>query len=178
MGQPYFGLKDVKVALWATGNVYGTEQDLLGARMYGYTEEVVSAMHDGDDARIAIHTKPIGGSIEFEFLFDDASVFAILTGRSVESSGSDTLVKMDKGNFPYFGIGGIIDAAEGADKSLEIFLPKVKLTSGFPFTANFGQYITQRVTAQVAWSGSTYEFGLLIQRASIQAAVAIPPVFS
>lgn len=178
MGQPYFGLKDVKVALWATGNVYGAEVDLLGARMYGYTEEVTSAMHDGDDARIAIHTKPIGGAVEFEFLFDDAAVFAVMTGRSVASSGSDTLVKMAKGNFPYFGIGGIIDAAEGVDRSLEIFLPKVKLTSGFPFSSNFGQFITQRVTAQVAWSGTAFEFGLLIQRAATQAAVVIPPVFS
>lgn len=175
----FFGLFDAKIAKWNSASAWGTNRDLLGVRMYGVSEELVSGRHEGDDIIVAVHAQTIAMPIELEFLFEDFNVINVLTGRTINSCGSDEYIQVGRDNMPYFAINGVARAAEGTGEGLEIFLPKVKIEQeGLSWQLQYGQFYVPRIRCLAVYNGTTYGISTIINRATQPSSVSIPPTWS
>jgi hypothetical protein len=175
----FFGLYDAKIARWNSASAWGTNRDLLGVKMYGVSEELVAQRHEGDDIIVSVHAKTVAMPVELEFLFEDFNVLNVLTGRTINTCGDDEYITIGRDNMPWFGVNGLMHAAEGAAEAMELFLPKVKIEAeGFKWEWAYGRFFVPRVRCLAVYNGTTYGIGTAIKRDSAPTSVTVPPGWS
>jgi hypothetical protein len=167
-----FGLNDAKIAAWNSAENYGTSTDLYAIEMANVTFEQVSGVANGDDARIDVYGRIIGGTVRLSFTMYSLDTLAIFTGRTNTASALVESLKFSNLRSPYFAIAAMAEHSSGAGAAV-IFVPKVKITGNIPVPVAFGQYWKMEVDAQFVYEGDTYGFGVIRQYAN-KPVLAIP----
>lgn len=168
-----FGLRDCKIASWTNASAWGTAIDVDATRQMTVNAQTVSGLLEGDDVIKDAHAKIISAQITFQFGFKDLAAWAIMTGQTHESNGSNDAMTFADSNMPYFGIIGRIDDTDATGNDV-IFVPKCKLMDGFELRMEYGQYMTPQLTLTAVYNDATYGFFRVLQYAA-NTAVAIPP---
>lgn len=170
-----FGLKQARMAPWVSAQTWGTIITLDAVRMYSPTLETVNGRLEGDDEIKALFARFISGTVQLEFAVKNINIFATMTGMTpADSSPTSESLVFDTTRMPYFGINGRIDHDSGAG-AYEFFVPKCKLMGSLAFTAQYGQFMSQRVEAQFIRDSAVYGLAKLITRATASDPITIPP---
>ena len=178
-GQPTFGLRQCIIAVNNLDGTFGTAVQVPSIKIYNVDYKTVSAELEGDDtitATAAIATK---ADCDIQFGGITMSAYQVLTGINPTSSGSgsgyNAKMLFAATNFPYFAILGQAYAAQGGGDT-HIFVPKVKIMSGFSLKMEFGQFTIPDVKATAVLDPNYNAIFSAIEHGTITAA-AIPPTF-
>lgn len=180
LGGPTFGLKDCKVATNNLNGTFGTALDVPSVQVLGVNLQTVNAMLEGDDEITAVQARAISGEVSLRFGGIDLRVLAILTGETQSSSGSTPnqskrMLFDGAPTFPYFAVCGRADAAEASGADTHVFIPKVKITTGFELRMEYSAFSIPEVTA-MAVRDPDYNAIFEVIEHETAAVVAIPPV--
>jgi len=168
-----FGILDAKIATWNSAQNWGSAVDLDGVQMLSITLNTVNGVLEGDDEIKDVHAKTISATIRTRFAFSTLAPYAVLTGETyTESASADTMI-FETSNMPYFGICGRIDHTQGSGDS-HFFCGKCKITEGFEFSMEYGQYSTPELTIMAIYESATYGVYRVYEHDTAQA-VTIPP---
>jgi len=178
-----YGLRDCKVAINNLDGTFGTAVDVPSVALYVANLQTVNAQLEGDDSITATAARIISAQVTFRFGSADLDLLAILTGQSVDNSGTTPnrrrQLDISALRLPYFGISGKADAEEGAGDN-HIFVPKVKITEGFEIRLEYNTFAAPEITAVAVGDINFLDSGSLasiIQVVQYEAltAVALPP---
>ncbi len=178
---PEFGLDDVKIASWNTDGTYDSAVDVPSVQMYGISVQTVNAQLEGDDTITDTHAIAISSEVKLRFGSIPFDALQVLLGISYIQSSTggvtDRVRTLKIGNikFPYFGIvGKAYSTQDGGDT--QIFVPKVKIMSGFEIGMQYGQYVIPELTCMAVRS-ELYDSIVIPVKHEQAVAVTIPPTF-
>lgn len=143
--QFYFDVDDLKMALYNGTGSYGTAVDVMGVSQFRIDMQTVNAELPGDAQIIDTHARGIKAIVTAKFAFYNLAPYALITNTTVISSTGREVLKFDNFNPPYVGIAAQIKSSNGAGDA-HLWLPKVKLMSGFQLGGEYGNYVTPEIT--------------------------------
>jgi hypothetical protein len=179
VGQPSFGLADVKIATWNSAGSYGSAVDVFSVQMMGVNMQTVSAELNGDDQITAIASRAISGSVQLRFGGLSIEALEVLLGITATSSiSSPNNIKNFRINggqdTPYFGLVGRA-VSEGDAGDTLIFIPKARIMNEIQLAQlEYGAFVIPQVEARCI-SDTSYGIINIVTRETASTTVAIPP---
>ena len=149
------GIRDMKIASWASEGSYGTAYDILGARNMSVEWVVETDQLEGDDVVLDRYTKPVSVTVRIEQASVDLEVVDMLMGGTLVSNADyeDIFVGEDD-EVPYIAVAGRV-VGSGGSSDLHIFVPKCKLASNLQLQAQLNTYMLPGAEFQGVNEGST-----------------------
>lgn len=151
IGGPQFGLRDAKIGVHNGDGTYGTLVDVYSVQLYSVQSQTTNAELTGDDSITAVHAIARSAQIQLRFGSVQLGVLEVLTGKTLQSSGATPNIRremlFDNHNFPYFGLVGKANAAEGASSETHLAVCKVKVMEGFQVSFEYGAFSIPEITA-------------------------------
>lgn len=181
LGGPQFGLDDAKIAVNNLDGTFGVAQDVPSVQVLDVNYQTVNAMLEGDDRITAVQARAISAEITLRFGGIDQRVIAIITGETQSSSGTtpNQVKKISfsgASNFPYFALCGRAKAAEASTADTHVWIPKLKLMSGFSLRMEYGAFAIPEVTATAVKDDDEGVIWEMIQHETAET-VSIPPTY-
>ena len=149
------GLRDLQIASWTSENSYGTAYDVKGARDMSISWVVETDQAEGDDVVLDQFTKIIAVTVQIEQAAVDIEVLDIISGGVLVSNASyEDLIIGGDDDIPYVALAGKVQSSTGSE-SLQVFVPKAKVSGNVDFRAQYGQYVFPTAEFRGVDEGST-----------------------
>ena len=135
------GIRDMKIALWTSPNVYGTAYDVLGARNMSVEWVMETDELQGDDVVLDRYSKILSVTVRMEQASVDLEVVDMLLGGTLISNEyyEDFMVG-ESDEVPYItAVGRVVGS--GGQGDLHIHVPKMKISGNLSFTAQLQTYM-------------------------------------
>lgn len=173
-GAPQFGLNDGKIQTWASAGTYsGSITDIMSIQMANVNVETIAAILTGDDRQTAIAALVIGGTAQLRFGGLNLDMLAVLTGKAIVTDTTVENIQLPGGHkFPY--LGAIFKALSAEAGDTWLYLPKIKLMSGFSIRMEYGAFVIPEVTCQVVDDASYGTINVITHAADL-AVTVMPP---
>jgi hypothetical protein len=171
--QFYFDIDDAKLAVWTATSTYNTAIDLMGVSDLKIDMQTVNAELPGDASIVDSHARGVKAVVTCKIAMYNLAPWAAITGETVISSTGREILKIGNFNPPYIGLIGQTKATNGTG-DMHLWLPKMKLMSGFQLQGSYGNYATPEITFTALMDGAEKIFQLIPH--STATALVIPPV--
>lgn len=158
--------------------LYGTTYQLDVANMATVTAEPLTDRLEGDDARKALYSVLVGGTIEIDFAFKSLAVYSAMFGSVVQDSTTYQQLPVTNNLIPYFGLCCEVVDQDGL-MSADLWVPCCKVMGNVPFPVQYGKYWRMKIQAQfILCTDPRYPYFFdIIEHAAITPPT-IPPTYS
>lgn len=172
-----FGARQARIAPYISSTSWGSAVTITGISSVSYSIQTTSAVLTGDDEELAAHSRRKSIELQMKFAFDSLDVFEVLTGiTKLENSDYEEII-FDTSNFPYFGFIAKAEYDTG-DGQTELWLPKVKIMSGFGLSFAYEQFVTPEMTCKAVSNGGYWSLGSVKQWLDGLRTPTIPPTYT
>lgn len=177
-GMPTFGLRKCIIAVNNLDGTFGTAVVVPSIKIFNVDYKTVSGKLEGDDSITATAAIAVEAECDLQFGGVTMAAYQVLTGINPTSSGSgagyNAKMLFSNVSFPYFAILGQAYSAQTGDTHM--FVPKIKIMSGFALKMEYGQFIIPDIKASAVLDPNYNAIFSVIEHGSITSPV-IPPAF-